>query len=100
MIYIHANKYFNRRDLFVFFFFFLICMYVLLIGRITNYIVLNILNLLCVVWDICLYVCMYFKEFADKDLNINLQCSIYILLFTYELLVDLSFYYYYNLNAC
>lgn len=48
-----------------------------------------------------LFVCMYVNEFADIDLNINLQCSIYNLLFTYELLVDLYYYYYYyNLNAC
>lgn len=73
-------------------------MCVLLIGRITNYSTLNILNLLCMAIR-HLFVCMYVKEFADVDLNIYLQCSIYNLLFTYELLVDLS-YYYYNLNAC
>lgn len=88
--------YFNRRDLF---WYFLICMCVLLIGRITNYSTLNILNLLCVAMR-HLFVCMYVNEFANIDLNISLQCSIYNLLFTYELLVDLYYYYYYNLNAC
>lgn len=30
------------------------------------------------------------KETADIDLDFNLQCSIYNLIFTYELFVDLS----------